>query len=86
MDHLYELLDNGWIPDFLTRRAIRILCNQRLSQIAAASLTEAVEAKWEYINGLKQSEIAIETSKANEQHYEVRFRLTSLSPSRRSVE
>lgn len=68
----YNALDNGLLPDFFVRRAIRYLCNQRLSEIAASSLTEAVESKWEYIEGLKKSAVAIETEKANEQHYEVR--------------
>lgn len=69
---VYNALDNGLLPDFLVRRAIRYLCLQRLSEIAACSISEAVESKWEYIEGLKQSAVAIETDKANEQHYEVR--------------
>ncbi|KAL8277745.1 hypothetical protein RQP46_009867 [Phenoliferia psychrophenolica] len=65
-------LDNGYLPDFLVRRAIRYLCQQRLDEISKATLEDAVDAKWAYIQGLKAREdIAIETEKANEQHYEV---------------
>lgn len=61
----------GLIPDFLTRRAIRYLCNQRLQDISSTSLELEVEEKWKYIQGLKEAPVAIETEKANEQHYEV---------------
>ena len=70
-------LDAGYLPDFLVRRAIRYLCNQRLNEIAKATLEDAVDSKWDYIRGLKAREdIAIETEKANEQHYEVSVRLS----------
>lgn len=67
----YARLDEGSIPDFLVRRAIRHLCNARLTEIASTSMEAAVEAKWDYIEKLKVGEVAIETEKANEQHYEV---------------
>mgnify|MGYP001559689564 CR=1 FL=1 len=67
-----DALDRGLLPDFVVRRAIRYLCNQRLAEIARGSIEDAVESKWSYIQGLKaREEIAIETEKANEQHYEV---------------
>lgn len=55
----------------LVRRAIRYLCNQRLREIASTSFEASVEHKWDYINQLKQRPVAIDTDKANEQHYEV---------------
>ncbi|KAK4698454.1 cyclopropane-fatty-acyl-phospholipid synthase, partial [Phenoliferia sp. Uapishka_3] len=65
-------LDRGLIPDFIVRRAIRYLSQQRLDEIASSTLEQAADAKWEYIEELKaRLEIAIETEKANEQHYEV---------------
>lgn len=67
----YDALDRGAIPDFLVRRAIRYLCNQRLSQIATASMEEQVDSKWRYIEALKQGEVAYKTDEANDQHYEV---------------
>ncbi|SCV71705.1 BQ2448_3293 [Microbotryum intermedium] len=67
----YDALDRGVVPDPIVRRAIRYLCRQRLQEIKATEMETSVEAKWAYIHGLKQSEVAIETDKANEQHYEV---------------
>lgn len=70
-NYCYEGLDRGLIPDFITRRAIRYLCNQRLQEISLTNKTESVQSKWQYIKDLKENEVAIETAKANEQHYEV---------------
>ena len=67
----YDALDRGVIPDLIVRRAIRFLCNQRLKEIAQNSIETAVQHKWEYIEALKQNQVAIEQDKANEQHYEV---------------
>lgn len=39
--------------------------------IASASLTAAYETKMKYVESLRRRPIAIETDKANEQHYEV---------------
>ncbi|KAM0747909.1 S-adenosyl-L-methionine-dependent methyltransferase [Meredithblackwellia eburnea MCA 4105] len=65
-------LDRGVLPDTIVRRAIRYLCQQRLDEIASQDIEQAVESKWRYIQELNQrKEIAIETDKANEQHYEV---------------
>ncbi|ORY89045.1 S-adenosyl-L-methionine-dependent methyltransferase [Leucosporidium creatinivorum] len=67
----YALLDQGLIPDPILRRAIRHLCQTRLNEIARSSIEEQAEAKWAYIEDLKQRPVAIETDAANEQHYEV---------------
>ncbi|SGY64175.1 BQ5605_C007g04879 [Microbotryum silenes-dioicae] len=67
----YDALDRGLLPDAIVRRAIRYLCRQRLQEIKATNMEASVEAKWAYIQGLKQNQVAIETEKANEQHYEV---------------
>ena len=69
----YDALDRGVIPDAIVRRAIRYLCNQRLHDISIASMEQQVDSKWKYIEDLKQGAIAIETDKANDQHYEVRL-------------
>lgn len=69
----YALLDQGLIPDPILRRAIRHLCQTRLNEIARSSIEEQAEAKWAYIEDLKQRPVAIETEAANEQHYEVSY-------------
>lgn len=74
----YALLDQGLIPDPILRRAIRHLCNTRLQEIARSSIEEQAEAKWAYIEDLKQRPVAIETEAANEQHYEVSFSILQL--------
>ncbi|KAK4050753.1 hypothetical protein OIO90_004975 [Microbotryomycetes sp. JL221] len=67
----YDALDKGLVPDFVIRRAIRLLCNQRLKDISTTSMQQSVESKWQYIEELKRRPVAIETDKANQQHYEV---------------
>lgn len=67
----YSALDEGYLPDFLVRKAIRYLTLQRIKDISNSNMTQSVSNKWKYIEELKQSEIAIEQAKANEQHYEV---------------
>ncbi|KAI5475122.1 S-adenosyl-L-methionine-dependent methyltransferase [Pseudohyphozyma bogoriensis] len=63
--------NNGYIPDVLVRPAIRVLCHQRLKEIASESVEERVEGKWRYIRDLEKRDVAEEQGKANEQHYEV---------------
>ncbi|KIW09330.1 hypothetical protein, variant [Verruconis gallopava] len=50
---------------------IRRLLAQRLREIASTSVEEAYAAKMKYVNLLRTRPIAVETKKANEQHYEV---------------
>lgn len=66
-----SLLEQNKIPDFLIRKAIRKLLQQRLRDENKGS-TEANQAHlMELIAELKNSPIAINTEAANEQHYEV---------------
>lgn len=71
MDYAYAALDRGYIPDLILRRVINALNRQRLSEIGSKSYSEHITNKLEYIRSLKNREIAIETDKANKQHYEV---------------
>ena len=65
------LLDAGYLPHPVIRIGIRRLLAQRLAMIANSSLTAAYESKMQYVHLLRTRPIAIETGKANEQHYEV---------------
>ncbi|KAI8826026.1 S-adenosyl-L-methionine-dependent methyltransferase [Fimicolochytrium jonesii] len=69
LSNIYEpLLDQGYLPDFITRRGIRHLLGRKVAQVSAVTPAE----KEEYIKSLKEKEaIAINTKEANEQHYEV---------------
>lgn len=65
------ILDGGYLPHPLIRLGIRRQLASRLSEIATKSLNEAYDSKMSYVKLLRERPIAIETNKANEQHYEV---------------
>ena len=65
------LLDNGYLPHALIRLGIRRQLADRLSSISSTSLEAAYASKMKYVELLRTRPIAIETSTANEQHYEV---------------
>ncbi|EGG12778.1 uncharacterized protein MELLADRAFT_87040 [Melampsora larici-populina 98AG31] len=67
----YDAIDRGLIPDFILRPAIRFICRQRLSSLNQGSEEERHERKMGFIEGLRGKPVAIEQTKANEQHYEV---------------
>ncbi|KAJ4302676.1 hypothetical protein N0V90_001565 [Kalmusia sp. IMI 367209] len=71
MSSVDPLLDAGYLPHAVIRLGIRRQLSQRLSEIATKSLNEAYESKMGYVDLLRTRPIAIETKKANEQHYEV---------------
>ncbi len=65
------LLEKNKIPDFLLRAGIRKLLAQRIKEEDRGSLEANQERLMELITELKTGPIAIETSAANVQHYEV---------------
>ena len=69
----YGLLDRGVIPDPVLRRVIRYLNQDRLRSLVHPhqDYGRHIADKLHYVDSLKQQKIAIETDKANEQHYEV---------------
>lgn len=73
MNQIYELLDRGYLPDPILRRAIRLFNAQRIRSLAKPQddFSLHVSTKKSYIQSLKTREIAIEQDKANQQHYEV---------------
>ena len=68
---IYKLLEKDIIPDFLIRFGIRNLLSTRLEEEDKGSLEAQQEHLNTYIESLKKSPVAIHTSDANEQHYEV---------------
>ncbi|KAK0195130.1 S-adenosyl-L-methionine-dependent methyltransferase [Armillaria mellea] len=83
LDIGYDLLDKGWIPDFILRRVIRALCRQRLREIDLGSFEANHAAKMKWIEDIRaRTAIADVPEKANEQHYEVstKFILSTLGP------
>lgn len=65
------LIDNGWLPSPVIRIGIRQNLAERLIQIKSSSMAASYERKMKYIEALRTRPIAIETAKANSQHYEV---------------
>ncbi|EOD45244.1 putative cyclopropane-fatty-acyl-phospholipid synthase protein [Neofusicoccum parvum UCRNP2] len=70
-DYLNTLLDGGYLPQPVIRIGIRQQLKQRIGAIASTSLEAAYARKMQYVSLLRERPIAIETSAANEQHYEV---------------
>ncbi|MBY6205619.1 SAM-dependent methyltransferase [Halomonas denitrificans] len=63
--------ERGWVPDTLIRQAIRRLLRQRLREEFVDDVERQGEVFERRIGELRESEIALETEAANEQHYEV---------------
>jgi len=68
---LIDLAERGVLPDGLIRWGIRGLDRQRLKLEDCGDVESRADAKRRLIADLRSSPIAIETEKANEQHYEV---------------
>ena len=66
-----KLIESGKIPDQAIRAAIRALSKKRLTQEGRYDPQLAAKRYMDVLHMLKSSEIAIETDKANEQHYEL---------------
>ena len=66
-----RLLERDIVPDFLIRRRIRFLLAARLREEDQRDPERQQQRLIDFIRGLEQSPVAIETAAANEQHYEV---------------
>jgi cyclopropane-fatty-acyl-phospholipid synthase len=71
MNPVLEMAERRWLPDRLIRMGIRRLNHQRLRDITHADTLRADAAKHAFMNDMYHAPIAIETHKANEQHYEL---------------
>jgi len=68
---LDRFLEKGIIPDALVRYGIRRLLRQRLRDEAHATQQQQQRALSDFVAGLREMPVAINTAEANEQHYEV---------------
>jgi cyclopropane-fatty-acyl-phospholipid synthase len=66
-----RLLERDVLPDWLIRAAIRRLVGQRLAEETRGSLEDRQRRLQDLLARLRASPIAINTTDANEQHYEV---------------
>ena len=65
------LIHVGLIPDFIIRWGIRLQLKDHLHILQGTSCQDDMATKMNIIQQLRQQPIAIETTAANEQHYEV---------------
>jgi len=75
----------GLVPDFFIRHGIRIQLRDRLNSLRTESVEEELQAKMAIVEELHTMPIAIETDKANDQHYEVpaKFYDLTLGPAKK---
>jgi cyclopropane-fatty-acyl-phospholipid synthase len=66
-----RLAESGRIPDQLLRMGIRRQCAQRLKDERKGGTDAVFERQQAWLEGLRNSEIALETQAANRQHYEL---------------
>ncbi len=69
----FALLDRGFLPDVITRFGVRhLLQTERLDIVKRLGVEKVQEQEERFIQELRRYKtIAVETEKANEQHYEV---------------
>ncbi|MEM9159311.1 MAG: SAM-dependent methyltransferase, partial [Verrucomicrobiota bacterium] len=62
-----DLAENGLVPYWLIRHGIR----ERLKRKLVVEREKTKEQRSQFIEGLRESPVATDTDKANEQHYEL---------------
>ena len=68
---LIRWVEQGKLPDAVIRMGIRRLIKQRLADEQANHVELCDQKYHDFLQEIKQSAVAIDTDKANEQHYEV---------------
>lgn len=66
-----KLIENGKMPDFITRAGIRKLLSERLDSLRFSTEEAHQNYIHQYVDSLKKFPLAVMTKEANEQHYEV---------------
>ncbi len=69
--NLDKLLAQSWIPDFLLRWGVRRRLEKLIKKQKIADIEKRQQYKADFVEKLKQQAIAVKTSAANEQHYEL---------------
>jgi len=69
--HAMKYVVEGYVPDFVLRFTIRQFLKARLLECSEGGIEKQETRKQALIKELKESDIAISTKDANEQHYEV---------------
>jgi cyclopropane-fatty-acyl-phospholipid synthase len=71
MDNVINLMEQGYIPDKISRWGIRRLVGQRLRDESNNFIKDELNLKRQFFSQMKRGPIAVHTDAANEQHYEV---------------
>jgi cyclopropane-fatty-acyl-phospholipid synthase len=71
LEALIDLVERGFIPDFMVRLGIRRLCRERLATYTGLDARDVQELESQYYADLVSSPVAVNTSDANRQHYEL---------------
>lgn len=71
ISNMINWVERGLVPDVLIRAGIRHLVKKRLTEESARQPEQASAQFHDFLSELKKTAMAIETDKANEQHYEV---------------
>ena len=66
-----DLVERGLVADFLVRQGMRRMLRKRLKVEEAGNRQQQAERKQTFIESCRSGPIALQTDKANEQHYEV---------------
>ena len=68
---LIEAMERKFLPDFIIRKGIQNLCQERLESLKQVTLDLQEFTSSEYYEALRHSPLAVHTDEANQQHYEV---------------
>jgi cyclopropane-fatty-acyl-phospholipid synthase len=71
MSYLLNMAEHGWLGDGLIRSGIRHLLRRRLQEISQSNRKPAAAGNRQFVDWMHTQPIAVETDKANEQHYEL---------------
>lgn len=82
MSFVIELMERGWLPDWLVRCGIRAVVRERLVEERKPDCEAECKQLMKFVSELRTAPVAVETAAANEQHYEVpaEFYLNVLGP------
>jgi len=71
MKGLIGLVERGFLPDWVIRWGIRLLDRRRLAAESGRDVEGRLESLKRFIAAMRDSPIAVQTGRANEQHYEL---------------
>ncbi len=71
LESALSLVERGYVPEWISRQGIRRLLRTRLRHEASGSSAEDRRRLQQFVEELRHSDVALDTDKANQQHYEL---------------